>query len=541
MNNTDNNMLYLSDFKERFRPTTKVNAVYKFTIERRKKALIVEIEGSQLNCYYGNCEKPQVTCKVSMEVMNQIVTGQMSFVKAFMTGDMQIKGDFKMLRILDESFDFSDEEGVKNSMKRHFEGIVGYQEIIDELVIIIDSLRNRSSYEKMGANVDNAVLIFGEPGSGKTALASSFMKATGRCSFVCRKNTTGGSFIDEIIDAFSDAIKYAPSVILLDDLDNYSDNDDRELAEEYTIIQSLMEQVRDKDVFVVATATDIRKMPDSLLAPERLGNILETRSPNKEEARELISYYLTNSGLTFEVDMEDLVKMFLGKSCYFYKAVINKAIKNALFVRKKRIEMSDIVSAYLKVDYRAKEICPDILKHDVEKTAYHEAGHALVSELLDPGSVGLLSIYQEDDSISGAIRYCRSGRRDDYSELDNYMKISVAGKAAVDLVYGEPLCGNYVDLRNAYNRASDMIEELCFCGFRDWISSEYGGPNDVNKDTIIATIINKNYQDAKKIIAGNRPLLDALASELMEKTVLISSDIQNIFRTNTDELVEGFV
>lgn len=107
---TDENMLYIGDFRDNFHPDTKVNGVYKFVIKDRKKPLIVEIEDSELNCYYGNHDDPQVMCKVTMEVMNHIVAGQMSFQRAFMSGEMQVKGDFRMLRMLDQIFSFSKEE-----------------------------------------------------------------------------------------------------------------------------------------------------------------------------------------------------------------------------------------------------------------------------------------------------------------------------------------------------------------------------------------------------------------------------------------------
>ena len=106
----DENMLYIGDFKDNFHPTTKMSGVYKFMIKDRKKPLIVEIEDSELNCYYGNHDDPQVLCKVSMEVMNHIVAGQMSFQRAFMSGEMQVKGDFRMLRMLDQIFTFSKED-----------------------------------------------------------------------------------------------------------------------------------------------------------------------------------------------------------------------------------------------------------------------------------------------------------------------------------------------------------------------------------------------------------------------------------------------
>ena len=106
----DENLMYIGDFREKFDPSVNVNAVYKFMIKERKKPLIVEIDHSELNCYYGNHEDPEVLCKVTDDVMNRIVSGQMTFQRAFMSGEMQVKGDFRRLRMLDQAFTFSKDE-----------------------------------------------------------------------------------------------------------------------------------------------------------------------------------------------------------------------------------------------------------------------------------------------------------------------------------------------------------------------------------------------------------------------------------------------
>jgi multimeric flavodoxin WrbA/putative sterol carrier protein len=104
----DENSMYISDFKEKFKPVSGSSGVYKFTIKERKKPLILDIKGTELNCYYGNHDDPEVLCKITDDVINRIVSGQMSFQRAFMSGDMQVKGDFRRLRMLDQMFAFSD-------------------------------------------------------------------------------------------------------------------------------------------------------------------------------------------------------------------------------------------------------------------------------------------------------------------------------------------------------------------------------------------------------------------------------------------------
>ena len=97
---------YIKDFEDHFAPEGVINASYKFMIEDRKKSLVVEIVDSKLKCYYGNFDEPDILCKIKPEVLEQIITGQMSFQRAFMTGDMQVKGDFRILLLLDQVFTF---------------------------------------------------------------------------------------------------------------------------------------------------------------------------------------------------------------------------------------------------------------------------------------------------------------------------------------------------------------------------------------------------------------------------------------------------
>ncbi len=108
--NVDENMIFVSDFIEHFAANGKVNASYKFIIKERKKSLVVDITNSELKCYYGNYENPDVLCKLDSEVMNHIITGRMTFQRAFMSGEMQVKGDFRLLRMLDQVFSFGNAE-----------------------------------------------------------------------------------------------------------------------------------------------------------------------------------------------------------------------------------------------------------------------------------------------------------------------------------------------------------------------------------------------------------------------------------------------
>ena len=104
--NVDENSLYISEFKQFYEPTPGLNASYKFVIGDRKKPLIVDIKDSDLNVYYGNFDNAEVVCKLSSEVLENIIAGRKTFQRAFMSGDMKVKGDFRVLRMLDQIFGF---------------------------------------------------------------------------------------------------------------------------------------------------------------------------------------------------------------------------------------------------------------------------------------------------------------------------------------------------------------------------------------------------------------------------------------------------
>ena len=98
---------YINDFKEHFQPQPGFSGIYKFCIENHAKPLVIEVKTMDLSVYYGDCIKKDVEVQISEDVLNGIVAGRMSFQRAFMAGDMTMKGDFQILRTLDQLFDFS--------------------------------------------------------------------------------------------------------------------------------------------------------------------------------------------------------------------------------------------------------------------------------------------------------------------------------------------------------------------------------------------------------------------------------------------------
>lgn len=102
----DENLVYITDFTEHFEKTGAIDGIFKLVIKEKKKPLMIEVSGKSLNCYYGNTDRQDVTCKLTSEVMNRIISGKETFQRAFMSGDMDVKGSFPLMRKLDEMFIF---------------------------------------------------------------------------------------------------------------------------------------------------------------------------------------------------------------------------------------------------------------------------------------------------------------------------------------------------------------------------------------------------------------------------------------------------
>ena len=146
-----------------------------------------------------------------------------------------------------------------------FDRIIGYEAIKKELEQISDVLRNPEEYKKLGVKAPRGLMLYGEPGVGKSLMASALIEASGLKAFTCRKDRPDGEFVNRITATFEAARKEAPSIVFLDDMDKFANGDeDHPDAEEYVTVQSCIDESRDKGVFVLATVNDICCLPRSL-------------------------------------------------------------------------------------------------------------------------------------------------------------------------------------------------------------------------------------------------------------------------------------
>lgn len=167
-----------------------------------------------------------------------------------------------------------------------FDKVIGYKATKRELLQLCDMLRNREIYEEMGARLPHGLLLYGDPGLGKTLLARCFVEESGLHTITVRRDKGGDAFIDGITQVFASAKTKAPSIVLLDDMDKFANEDDTHCdAPEYAAVQAGIDDVKDAGVFVIATANDIRKLPSSLRRSGRFDRKSDFERPRRPTRR----------------------------------------------------------------------------------------------------------------------------------------------------------------------------------------------------------------------------------------------------------------
>ena len=420
-----------------------------------------------------------------------------------------------------------------------FDKIIGYSSLKKELMQISDTLKNRQFYDKLSVSAPRGLLLHGEPGVGKSLMASAIIEDSGRPMFCCRKDEPNGDFVKKIKATFDKAMESAPSIVFLDDMDKFANGDERHPdAEEYVTVQSCIDEAKGKEVFVLATANDIDCLPDSLCRPGRFDRTIEVDVPPREDAVQIIAHYLKSKRFVEEVDPTVIAKIMIGHSCADLETVINEAGLYAGYDRAESITMEHFLKACLHTvsdknglaneqdDFSSHLSDPH---HMASQFIYHEAGHAVVSEVLCPGSVTLV--------FAGNLRQEEGGFTRDYREpgsslLEGRKKriiTSLGGMAAMEQKFGLPDVGCASDLNYAFDKVRNLLSDTCINGFsfytRGYSDSER---RMADRDQAVAAEVERYYRKAKEILSANWDFFEKLAVTLAEKKLLSAVDIEKL-------------
>ncbi len=409
-----------------------------------------------------------------------------------------------------------------------FDKVIGYESVKREFLQVIDVIKNKEVYKNLGAKMPHGILLSGEPGVGKTLIANCFIEECGLPAFILRRAKGADNFIDEIADTFKKARGAAPSVIVLDDMDKFANEDDNHRdAEEYVAVQAAIDDVKDFEVFVIATVNDPSKLPRSLTRSGRFDRFLEIETPDFKDADAIIRHYMKDKKVSANLNFDDVSKMISYSSCAQLETILNEAALGAAYARKSCMDIEDITEAVLKMRYRAQDNCTELSDEEQRQTAMHEAGHLVVCEALIEGSVGLASIRKcHAGGIGGFIHRCK-----ELSRRPQHILVSLAGKAAVELYYSHSCAsGCASDIERAYDLIRDGMSDNGTHGFGLIDGEHYHSSESMisKAESVTQAELERYMFKARDILLKNRDFLEKATEALLEKKTLLASDIRAI-------------
>lgn len=416
-----------------------------------------------------------------------------------------------------------------------FKKVIGYESVKNELMQVCDMVHNRKEYEKLGAKMPNGILLEGDPGIGKTLMAKCFIEESGLQAYTIRKNKSE-NFTGYISEVFEEAKKNAPCIVFLDDMDKFANEDDcHRDADEYVAVQSAIDDARDKEVFVLATVNEIHKLPDSLTRAGRFDRIINMERPSDDDCTKIIRHYLSQKAISEDLNIDDILKMINYSSCAELETIANEAAIHAAYERKPCIDIDDFIYAILRLEYNLSDNCEKRDDEEIRKTAIHEAGHVVMSEVLLPESIGFASVRK--DRRRGKLGFVH-GCKDVKTGMQNIL-ISLAGKAATELYYGTCDMGCMDDLRKAYYCIRDEISEKATLGFGmvDVANNHFPDTSESmnsRNEAVVQAELERYMFRAREILAKNREFLEKVSQALLEKETLLASDIKRIMSNAPD-------
>lgn len=386
----------------------------------------------------------------------------------------------------------------------------------------------------MGAILPKGILIYGVPGTGKTMLANAFIEECGIASIVLRKTKTSSETLEDIYNAFKKAKALKECIILIDDIDKFSESSSEDCDDEaFVAIQSGIDSVKDENVLVIATANEYRKLPNSLRRSGRFDRKIRLNAPSKEDSRKIMEFYMKDKSVDKNLNYDDLACMFNYNSCAELQTILNESAIYAASQKKECMDINDIVRAYLRDSYQSPDKTVRSSSWQIETTALHEAGHATVAEAIKEGSVGFISLSVSGRDFTGGFTHIS----ENFTRRSENVLIALGGKAAVELFYeGKCASGCQSDLSKAafYIRQGVENNATHGLGFYDLFDEELSQKPQSHlekTEAIVQAQLERYMFQVRDILFKNKDFLMKLSEELKKKEYLLHSDIKRIRET----------
>jgi cell division protease FtsH len=446
-----------------------------------------------------------------------------------------------------------------------FDDVAGVEEAKEEVMEIVEFLKNPKKFQRLGGRIPRGVLLVGEPGTGKTLLAKAIAGEADAPFF----SISGSDFVEMFVgvgasrvrDLFKQAKDNSPCIIFLDEIDavgrrrgsgfSSGGHDEREQTLNAILVEMDGFDTNDQ-VIVVASTNRVDVLDPALTRPGRFDRQVYVPLPDVKGRLDILKVHSRKVKLGPNVDLLRLAKATPGFSGADLAAIINESALGATMAGKEFIEQDDMEEARDKVRWGRARKSRVIDEKEKIATAYHEAGHAVVQYLekdADPihkvtiiprGNYGGATMsLPEKDKMSHSKKWCIA-----------FMKVCFGGRIAEEMFCGDINTGASGDIRQASGLARKMVRDwgmndrlgFVFYGEDDMNPNRMGGFGDAREyseetarviDEEIKKMIDGLYEETRKILEANKDRLDALAKALLKYETLDNNDVDRIMRGDT--------
>ncbi|MBN1119247.1 MAG: ATP-dependent zinc metalloprotease FtsH [Bacteroidales bacterium] len=442
------------------------------------------------------------------------------------------------------------------SVKVDFKDVAGLEEAKVEIQEIVEFLKKPKKYTELGGKIPKGALLVGPPGTGKTLLA----KAVAGEANVPFFSMSGSDFVEMFVgvgasrvrDLFKQAKEKAPCIVFIDEIDaigrargknpNMGANDERE----NTLNQLLTEMdgfATNTGVIILAATNRADILDRALLRAGRFDRQIHVELPDLNERREIFKVHMKPLKYAKEVDVEFLSKQTPGFSGADIANVCNESALIAARKEKKKIERQDFLDAVDRIVGGLERKTKIITPHEKRTIAFHEAGHATVSWMLEYANPLVKVTIIPRGKALGAAWYLPEERQiTTKDQLLDELCSTLGGRASEDINFGKYSTGALNDLERVTKQAYAMVQ---YYGLSDKLGhksyydssgqSEYSFSKPFSEKTAEVIdeeadkIIQEQYKRAVKILNDNKESLIKLGERLLEKEVIFNEDLEEIF------------
>lgn len=443
-----------------------------------------------------------------------------------------------------------------------FADVAGCEESKFELVEVVDFLKNPEKFIQLGARIPKGVLLVGPPGTGKTLLA----KATAGEAGVPFFTLSGSEFVELFVgvgasrvrDLFDQAKKAAPCIIFIDEIDAVGrqrgggwggGNDERE----QTLNQMLVEMdgfSTDTNVIVIAATNRADTLDPALLRPGRFDRRVMVDVPDITGREAILKVHAKGKPISPEVELNLIAKQTPGFTGADLENLINESAILAARAGKKEIMQSELQEAIEKVALGPERRSRLITPREKEVVAYHEAGHAVAAAMLPEAELLMQKVTIIPRGMAGGVTWFAPEQEESAlnmtrKKMEAQIVMTLAGRAAEDIVFNDVTAGAVSDLERASTLARAMVRqygmsdelgpisfsgraEASFMGREFGESRQYSDKTAEQIDHEVTKIIRGSYERSKQVLLDNKEKLVALAKRLLDNETVDANEFKQM-------------